>query len=76
MATPSISYPILPCDWRGGKYFPFTCTRDSAHETFGPTDLTNRYSVCIQRVFAGIGNRTQAFRSGVRCLTTRLPTAL
>ncbi|GFX37295.1 uncharacterized protein TNCV_76391 [Trichonephila clavipes] len=45
----------------------------TAHKTFGPTDLTNTYSVCTRRVFGGIGHRTQAFRSDA--LTTRLPTA-
>ncbi|GFW21062.1 uncharacterized protein TNCV_2703021 [Trichonephila clavipes] len=30
---------------------------------FRPTDLTNTYSVCSQRVFGGIGHRTQAVRS-------------
>ncbi|GFU87409.1 hypothetical protein TNCV_2716941 [Trichonephila clavipes] len=43
------------------------CTRDSTHKTFGPTDLTSVYSVCTRRVFGGIGHRTQAFRSGIRC---------
>ncbi|GFW63822.1 hypothetical protein TNCV_3744271 [Trichonephila clavipes] len=38
-----------------------------AHKTFGPTDLTSTYSVCTRRVFGGIGHRTQAFRSAVRC---------
>ncbi|GFV58828.1 transposable element Tcb2 transposase [Trichonephila clavipes] len=38
----------------------------TTHKTFGPTDLTNTYSVCTRRVFGGIGNRTQAFQSGVR----------
>ncbi|GFU59832.1 hypothetical protein TNCV_2987881 [Trichonephila clavipes] len=64
MATPPISTStILPWDWRG--IFPVPCTRDSAHKTFGPTDLTSTYSVCT-RVFGGIRHRTQAFRSGVR----------
>ncbi|GFV37673.1 hypothetical protein TNCV_2707881 [Trichonephila clavipes] len=39
----------------------------TAHKTFGLTDLTNMYSVCTRRVFGGIGHRTQAFRSGLRC---------
>ncbi|GFV22615.1 uncharacterized protein TNCV_2078061 [Trichonephila clavipes] len=39
---------------------------ETAHRTFGPTDLTSTYSVCTRRVFGGIGHRTQAFRSGVR----------
>ncbi|GFW94437.1 hypothetical protein TNCV_2701581 [Trichonephila clavipes] len=68
MATPPISTStILPWDWRGGKYYPAPCTGDSAHKTFGPSDLTNTYSVCTRRVFGGIGHRTQAFRSGDRC---------
>ncbi|GFS76384.1 hypothetical protein TNCV_1620261 [Trichonephila clavipes] len=40
---------------------------DSVHKTFGPTHLTSTYSVCTRRVFGGIGHRTQAFRSVVRC---------
>ncbi|GFX79211.1 hypothetical protein TNCV_4747951 [Trichonephila clavipes] len=68
MATPPISTStILPWDWRGGNYSPIPCTRDSAHKTFGPTDLTSTYSVRTWRVFGGIGQRTQAFRYGVRC---------
>ncbi|GFT21391.1 hypothetical protein TNCV_3816651 [Trichonephila clavipes] len=43
------------------------CTRDSAHKTFGPTDLMSTFSVCTRRVFGGLGHRTQVFRSGVRC---------
>ncbi|GFU32942.1 uncharacterized protein TNCV_4155321 [Trichonephila clavipes] len=39
----------------------------TAHRTFRPTDLTSTYSVCTLRVFGGIGHRTQALRSGVRC---------
>ncbi|GFX13261.1 hypothetical protein TNCV_2990251 [Trichonephila clavipes] len=39
----------------------------SADKTFGPTDFTSTYSMCTRRVFGGIGHRTQAFRSGVRC---------
>ncbi|GFV72195.1 uncharacterized protein TNCV_995671, partial [Trichonephila clavipes] len=38
-----------------------------AHKTFGLTDLSSTCSVCTRRVFGGIGHRTQAFRSGVRC---------
>ncbi|GFT37623.1 hypothetical protein TNCV_67031 [Trichonephila clavipes] len=67
MATPPIfTYTILPWNWRGDKYSLVPCTRDSAHKTFEPT-VTSMYSVCIWRVFGGIGHRTQAFRSGVRC---------
>ncbi|GFW46134.1 hypothetical protein TNCV_4210131 [Trichonephila clavipes] len=67
MATPAISTStILSWDWRRRKYSPVPCTRDSAHMTFGPTDLTSTYSVCTRRVFGGIGHRTQVFRSGVR----------
>ncbi|GFV10513.1 hypothetical protein TNCV_3484301, partial [Trichonephila clavipes] len=36
-------------------------------QDYGPTDLTSTSSVCTRRVFGGIGHRTQAFRSGVRC---------
>ncbi|GFT63573.1 uncharacterized protein TNCV_870381 [Trichonephila clavipes] len=67
MATPPISTStILPWE-RGRKYSPVPCTRDSAHKTFGPTDLTSMYSVCTRRIFGGIVHRTQAFRSGVQC---------
>ncbi|GFS90672.1 hypothetical protein TNCV_3770991 [Trichonephila clavipes] len=48
-------------------------------QDFGPTDLTSTYSVCTRRVFGGIGHRTHAFRSGVRCSNhkaTHFPTAL
>ncbi|GFV40887.1 hypothetical protein TNCV_1637711 [Trichonephila clavipes] len=68
MATPPICIcTILPWGWRGGKYSPVPYTRDSAHKSFGPTDLTSTYSVCTLRVFGGIGHRTYAFRSRVRC---------
>ncbi|GFU66167.1 hypothetical protein TNCV_2858401 [Trichonephila clavipes] len=51
MATPPTSTStILPWDWRGGKYSPVPCTRDSAHKTFGSTDLTSTYSVCTRRI--------------------------
>ncbi|GFX47172.1 hypothetical protein TNCV_2747481 [Trichonephila clavipes] len=77
MVTPPISTSTnLPWVWRGGKYSPVPCTRDSAHKTFGPTDLTSTYSVCTWRVFGGLRHRTQAFRSGVRCTnhqTTHVP---
>ncbi|GFT12600.1 hypothetical protein TNCV_5093861 [Trichonephila clavipes] len=39
----------------------------TANETFGATDLTSTNSVCTRRVFGGIGHRTQAFQSRVRC---------
>ncbi|GFT47109.1 hypothetical protein TNCV_3747581 [Trichonephila clavipes] len=42
--------------------FQHLCPQD-----FGPTDLTSTYSVSTRMVFGGIGHRTQAFRSGVRC---------
>ncbi|GFW35834.1 hypothetical protein TNCV_1926651 [Trichonephila clavipes] len=77
MATPPISIStILPWDWRGGEYFPVPCIRDSAHKTFGPTDLTSTYSECTQRVFGGIGHRTRPYGLDSDALTTRLPTAL
>ncbi|GFT25642.1 hypothetical protein TNCV_1965521 [Trichonephila clavipes] len=60
----------------GVKYSAVPCTRDSAHKTFKLTDLTNTYSVCTRRVFSGIGHRTQALRSEVRSVPTRLPTTL
>ncbi|GFW92687.1 hypothetical protein TNCV_520031 [Trichonephila clavipes] len=75
MATPPISTSkILPLDWRGGKYSPVPCTRDSAHKTFGLTDLTSTYTVCTRRVFGGIEPRPSGLESDA--LTTRLPTAL
>ncbi|GFT99672.1 hypothetical protein TNCV_1140631 [Trichonephila clavipes] len=40
---------------------------ETAHKTFGATDLMSTYSVCTQRVFGGIESRTQALRSAVRC---------
>ncbi|GFY16558.1 hypothetical protein TNCV_735851 [Trichonephila clavipes] len=40
---------------------------ETAHKTFEPTDLTNTYSLCTKKVFSGVGHRTQALRSGVRC---------
>ncbi|GFX48655.1 uncharacterized protein TNCV_585521 [Trichonephila clavipes] len=39
----------------------------TTHKTFGPTHLTSTYSVYTRRVFGGIGHRTQALRSEVRC---------
>ncbi|GFW15242.1 hypothetical protein TNCV_173871 [Trichonephila clavipes] len=39
----------------------------TARKSFGPTDLTRTYFMCARGVFGGIGHRTQAFRSGVRC---------
>ncbi|GFW18010.1 uncharacterized protein TNCV_2281141 [Trichonephila clavipes] len=39
----------------------------TTHKTFGPTDLTSTYSVCTRRALGGIGLRTQAFLSEVRC---------
>ncbi|GFV97748.1 integrase catalytic domain-containing protein [Trichonephila clavipes] len=50
-----------------GNVLQSPCTRDSAHKTFGLTDLTSMYSVCTRRVFGGIGHQTQAFRSRVQC---------
>ncbi|GFT17286.1 hypothetical protein TNCV_4806101 [Trichonephila clavipes] len=48
MVTPPISTStVLPWDWRGGKYSPVSCTRDSAHETFGPTDLTSSEGMAL-----------------------------
>ncbi|GFY33400.1 hypothetical protein TNCV_1898521 [Trichonephila clavipes] len=60
---------------KGSKKSPVHCTCDSAHETFGSTDLTSErvLRVCTWIVFGGIGHRTQPFRSAVR--STRLPTA-
>ncbi|GFU68645.1 hypothetical protein TNCV_4982511 [Trichonephila clavipes] len=50
-----------------GNTLQFLCTRDSAHKTFGPTDLINTYFVCTRRVFGDIRHRAQAFRSEVQC---------
>ncbi|GFX69853.1 uncharacterized protein TNCV_4392081 [Trichonephila clavipes] len=30
----------------------------TTHKTFGPTDLTSKYSLCTRRVFGGIEHRT------------------
>ncbi|GFU82982.1 hypothetical protein TNCV_935851 [Trichonephila clavipes] len=49
----------------GREIFSSLWARDSAHKTFGPTDLTSRYSVCTRRVIGDIGHRTPAFRYGV-----------
>ncbi|GFY29576.1 putative DD41D transposase [Trichonephila clavipes] len=63
MATPPISTStILPWTGRGEKFSPVPCTLDSAHNTFGPTDLTSTYSVCSRRVLGGIEHWTHAFR--------------
>ncbi|GFW99046.1 hypothetical protein TNCV_1782651 [Trichonephila clavipes] len=51
----------------GSEIFSSPCTRDSALKTFGPTDLTSTFCMCTRRVSGGIGHRTHAFRSGVRC---------
>ncbi|GFW94397.1 hypothetical protein TNCV_1433321 [Trichonephila clavipes] len=54
MAPPPISTStIVPWNWMGGKHSPVPCTRDLAHKTFGPTDLTSTFSVCTRRVFVG-----------------------
>ncbi|GFX27600.1 hypothetical protein TNCV_4996551 [Trichonephila clavipes] len=57
----------------GGKYSSVPCSRDSAHKTFGPNDLTSTYSPCTRRVFGGIEPRPSGLESDA--LTTRLPTA-
>ncbi|GFV72656.1 hypothetical protein TNCV_411751 [Trichonephila clavipes] len=46
---------------------------DSAHKTFGPTDLTSSDPVCTWRVFGGIEPRPSGLESDA--LTTRLPMA-
>ncbi|GFW12570.1 hypothetical protein TNCV_818221 [Trichonephila clavipes] len=51
----------------GGEIYIFSSTpalvvsAATTHKTFGPTDLTSTYSVCIR------WHRTQALPSGVRC---------
>ncbi|GFX68354.1 hypothetical protein TNCV_2817281 [Trichonephila clavipes] len=50
------------------------CTRDSAHKTFGSTDLTSTYSVCTRRVFRGTGIEPRSYGLESGALTTRLPT--
>ncbi|GFU69409.1 hypothetical protein TNCV_3887271 [Trichonephila clavipes] len=66
MAPPPIStYTLLPWDWMGGKYSPVPCACDSAHKTFGPTDLTSTFSVCTRGYLVASG--IQALRSGIRC---------
>ncbi|GFY33567.1 hypothetical protein TNCV_4558811 [Trichonephila clavipes] len=49
---------------KGSKKSPVHCTCDSAHKTFGSTDLTSEHvlRVCTRIVFGGIGHRTQPFR--------------
>ncbi|GFW51777.1 hypothetical protein TNCV_1187091 [Trichonephila clavipes] len=51
------------------------CTRDLAHNTFGPTDLTSTYSVCTWRVL--VASDIEPRPSGLEsdALTSRLPTA-
>ncbi|GFY27633.1 hypothetical protein TNCV_910841 [Trichonephila clavipes] len=61
---------------KGGIYAPVPCTRDSAHRTFRPTDLTSTSSVCTQRVFGGAGVEPRSSGLESDALTTRLPTAL
>ncbi|GFY00250.1 hypothetical protein TNCV_4710521 [Trichonephila clavipes] len=51
-------------------------TRDSAHKTFGPTDLTSTYSMCTRRVFGGTGIEPRPSGPESGALTTRLSTAL
>ncbi|GFT11397.1 hypothetical protein TNCV_1144631 [Trichonephila clavipes] len=68
MATPPIfTSKISAWNRRGGKYSPVPCAPILSPQDFGPTDLTNTYSVCTRSVIRGIGHRTQAFRSGVQC---------
>ncbi|GFW81848.1 hypothetical protein TNCV_2885221 [Trichonephila clavipes] len=57
--------------FRTDKEWGIPFTRDSAHKTCGPTDLTSTFSVCTLRVFGGTGIEPRP--SGA--LTTRLPTA-
>ncbi|GFU95384.1 hypothetical protein TNCV_5015931 [Trichonephila clavipes] len=74
MAAPPISTSHnLGMELKGREIFSVLCTRDSAHKTFGPTDLTSTYSVCTRRVYGGIGHRTQAFQTaaGVRSTINR-----
>ncbi|GFY16159.1 hypothetical protein TNCV_2348041 [Trichonephila clavipes] len=52
---------------KGREYSSVSCTRDLAHKNLGPTYLMSKYSMYTRWVFGGIGHRTQAFRSGVRC---------
>ncbi|GFV80173.1 hypothetical protein TNCV_1477351 [Trichonephila clavipes] len=54
----------------GLEHHTVPCTRDSAHKTFGPTDLTNTY---LEGIW-GIELRPSGLESDA--LTTRLPTAL
>ncbi|GFX26248.1 hypothetical protein TNCV_948481 [Trichonephila clavipes] len=41
---------------KGRNYPPMPCNRDSAHKSFGPTDLTSTYFVCTRRVFGEDGH--------------------
>ncbi|GFT71174.1 hypothetical protein TNCV_3001801 [Trichonephila clavipes] len=65
--TTYLHLPNFGMELKGREIFSSPCTRDSTHKTFGPTDLTSTCSLCTRRVFGGIGHRTQAFWSGVRC---------
>ncbi|GFU76349.1 hypothetical protein TNCV_285491 [Trichonephila clavipes] len=50
------------------------CTRGFCFgRPLGLSDPLNTYSVCARRVFGGIGHRTLALRSGIRC-SNRLAT--
>ncbi|GFV56750.1 hypothetical protein TNCV_2539521 [Trichonephila clavipes] len=59
-----------------GGYSPVPCTRDSAHKTFGPTDLTSTYSVCTRKVFGDTGIEPRPSGLESDGLTIRLPTAI
>ncbi|GFU17982.1 hypothetical protein TNCV_318721 [Trichonephila clavipes] len=48
------------------------CTRDLAHKTFGPIDLTSTYSLCTRRVFGGTGIKPRPSGLESDALTTRL----
>ncbi|GFU33157.1 hypothetical protein TNCV_4156711 [Trichonephila clavipes] len=61
---------------KGRKYDPVPCTRDSAHMTFGPSDLTSMDSMCTGRVFGGTGIEPRPSGLESDTLTTGLPTAL
>ncbi|GFW59623.1 hypothetical protein TNCV_2756321 [Trichonephila clavipes] len=50
-----------------GQHSASVVSAATTHRTFGPNDLTSRYSMSTWRVSGGNGHQTQAHRSGVRC---------
>ncbi|GFV72627.1 uncharacterized protein TNCV_2602341 [Trichonephila clavipes] len=46
-------------------YSTVSCTCDSAHKTFGPTDLTSTYSVCTRK---GLGSNPREDMDVYKCI--------